>query len=82
MQQQHKPTASELLISWQLIWTRKLSGKPAELKDAIERHATLFPKGGQKEALLRTERTVKDFSGDPNAIRALLRRGKATLRNA
>lgn len=80
MQQQNRPTTGELLVSWQLIWTRKLSGKPAEVKEAIERHAKLFPSGNQAEALQRTERTVKAFSGDPNGIRALIQRGKATLR--
>ncbi len=80
MHQEHKPTTKQLLTSWQLIWTRKLSGKPAELKEAITSHVKLFPKGNQSEALHRAERMVRAYTADPVAIRALIQRGKDNLR--
>lgn len=82
MHPQQSPTATELLVSWQLIWTRKLSGKPSELKAALDSHANLFPKGSQAEARARAERTVKSYSSDPHSIRALIKRGKSSLRRA
>jgi len=81
MHNETQPTTKELLISWQLIWQRKLNGKPAELKDAIASHATLFSKGNRNEVEARTKRTVAAFSADPKAIRALLNRSQATLRS-
>lgn len=80
MQSEQKPTAKQLLMSWQLIWTRKLSGKPAELKEAIASHVSLFPKGGRSEAQHRTEQLVRAHTADPAAIRALIQRGKNNLR--
>lgn len=78
MHQENRPTAQQLLASWQLIWQRKLNGKPDELKEAIASHVNLFPKGNHAEAEARTRRTVAAYSGDPAAIRALIQRGKAT----
>jgi|GEM_PF-2099590 len=82
MHQEQKPTAKQLLTSWQLIWTRKLSGKPEELKEAIASHVKLFPKGNRAEALHRTERTVRAYTADPASIRALIQRGQTNLRRA
>jgi len=80
MQSENRPTAQQLLASWQLIWQRKLNGKPEELKEAITSHVNLFPKGNHAEAEARTRRTVAAYSGDPAAIRALIQRGKNRLR--
>ena len=80
MQSENRPTAQQLLASWQLIWQRKLNGKPEELKEAIASHVNLFPKGNHGEAEARTRRTVAAYSGDPAAIRALIQRGKNRLR--
>lgn len=82
MQQQTKPTAAELLISWQLIWTRLLNGKPGELKQAIGNHAKLFPAGNQAEARIRAERTVVQHQNEPAQVRAIIQRTKKTLRSA
>ncbi|MBY6032164.1 hypothetical protein KUV59_03215 [Marinobacter daepoensis] len=76
-----RPTTKQLLTSWQLIWMRKLNGKPAEIKEAITSHVQLFPKGTQSEVEARTRRTTAAYSADPNAIRALIKRGQATLRS-
>lgn len=81
MHNETRPTTQQLLASWQLIWQRKLNGKPAEMKDAITSHVQLFPKGNHAEAEARTKRTIAAYSGDPSAIRALLKRGQATLRS-
>ena len=80
MTQETRPTAKELLASWQLIWHRKLTGTPAEIKDAIASHVQLFPKGNHAETQARTQRIIGSYSGDPKAIKALLNRSQATLR--
>lgn len=81
MHNETRPTTKQLLASWQLIWQRKLNGKPAEIREAIASHVKLFPKGNHAEAEARTRRTVAAYSGDPNAIRALLKRGQNMLRS-
>lgn len=80
MHNETRPTTKQLLASWQLIWMRKLNGKPAEMKDAIASHVQMFPKGNRAEVEARTRRTIAAYSGAPNAIRALLNRGQSTLR--
>ncbi|MDC8456893.1 hypothetical protein [Marinobacter sp. DS40M6] len=82
MQNQAKPTAAELLISWQLIWTRLLNGKPGELKQALNSHAKLFPAGNQAEARIRAERTVAQYQNEPAQVRNIINRTKHTLRSA
>lgn len=81
MQPQSKPTAAELLISWQLIWTRLLNGKPGELKQALNSHTKLFPTGNQAEARVRAERTVAQCN-EPAQVRTIIQRTKQTLRSA
>ncbi|SFM71999.1 hypothetical protein [Marinobacter pelagius] len=80
MNQEHKPTANQLLASWQLIWTRVLAGKPAPIKEAIASHVQLFPKGNQSEVRSRVERLVNGHQSSPHTVKGLLARGKATLR--
>ncbi|MDX1816090.1 MAG: hypothetical protein R3180_00115 [Marinobacter sp.] len=80
MHPQTKPTAAQLVTSWQLIWNRKLNGQPAQVSDAIDQHVRLFPRAYQQEALHRATRTVNGPQSDKHAIRVLLTRGKATLR--
>ncbi len=82
MQQQTKPTATELLISWQLIWTRVLNGKPGEIKQAVVSHTKLFPMGNQAEARIRAEHTVATHQNEPAKVRAIIHRTKRSLRNA
>ena len=82
MQAQSKPTTAELLISWQLIWTRLLNGKPGELKQALNSHAKLFPTGNQSEARTRAERTVAQYQNEPAQVRTIINRTRETLRSA
>lgn len=81
MLSENRPTTKELLMSWQRLWQRKLNGKPTEIKEAIEGHVRLFPKGNRSEVEARIRRTIAAYSGNPNAIRAHMVRGAALLRN-
>lgn len=81
MKTQNKPTAPELLISWHLIWTRLLNGKPSEIKQALNIHQNLFPAGHQSEARTRAENTVAKLQSEPAQVRTIIQRIKTTMRS-
>lgn len=80
MNAESKPTAKQLMASWQRIWARKLHGEPDELKDAMDSHVKLFPKGNHAEARERIKRTVNGYGADSAAVHALINRGQNNLR--
>lgn len=81
MQATARLTDRALVTSWNIIWTKSLSGKPEHLAAAIDTHVSQFPASMQADVRARAHHLIKANKPYPDAIRELIRRGKATLKH-